>query len=83
MARYNSSVRILAISGCLRAASSNSVLLLAAARMASPKMQVETYKGLGELPPFNPDLDRDGDEPPPAVAALRAQISAADVIRPC
>ncbi len=32
---------------------------------------------LGELPHFNPDLDGEGLEAPPAVAALRAQVSEA------
>lgn len=71
-------MRILAISGSLRAESSNTALLRAAARIASPGTQVVVYDGLAALPPFNPDLDRDGDEPAPAVAALRAEISAAD-----
>jgi len=70
-------MRILAISGSLRTESSNTALLRAAARIASPGTQVVVYEGLAALPPFSPDLDRDGDAPAPAVAALRAEISAA------
>jgi chromate reductase, NAD(P)H dehydrogenase (quinone) len=71
-------MRILGISGSLRTGSSNTALLRAAASIASPGTLVVVYDGLGALPPFNPDLDRDGDEPAPAVAALRSEISAAD-----
>jgi NAD(P)H-dependent FMN reductase len=38
------------------------------------------YDAVGALPHFNPDLDREGDTPPPEVAALRAQLIAADAI---
>jgi chromate reductase len=71
-------VRILAITGSLRAASSNTALLEAAAALVPPGMEIVFFKGLGDLPHFNPDLDGEGHEPPPAVAALRAQISAAE-----
>lgn len=71
-------MNILAISGSLRAASSNTALLQAAARLAPPGMRIEILCGLGELPHFNPDLDAEGQPGPPAVADLRARISAAD-----
>jgi len=70
-------MNILAISGSLRAESSNTALLRAAARIASPGAHIVVYERLGALPPFNPDLDREGDEPMPAVATLRQEISAA------
>ncbi len=73
--RSTSTLRILAISGSLRAASSNTALLLAAARLAPDGAEITLYRGLGELPPFNPDRDDDSD---PAVADLRAQLRAAD-----
>lgn len=69
-------LHILAISGSLRAASSNTALLQAAARLAPEGVTLALYRGLGELPPFNPDDD--GDAPHPAVADLRAQLVAAD-----
>ncbi len=35
---------------------------------------------VGRLPPFNPDLDQDGRVPPPAVAAWREALRAADAV---
>jgi NAD(P)H-dependent FMN reductase len=71
-------MRILAISGSLRADSSNAALLRAAAALAPPGMEIVLYAGLGDLPHFNPDLDGEGQAPPPAVAALRSKVSASD-----
>ncbi|MGZ6143701.1 MAG: NADPH-dependent FMN reductase, partial [Myxococcales bacterium] len=71
-------MRILALSGSLRAGSSNTALLQAAARLAPPGMQIDLFTGLDDLPHFNPDLDGEGQPPPPAVARLRASASAAD-----
>jgi NAD(P)H-dependent FMN reductase len=76
-------MRILALSGSLRAGSSNTALLLAGARLAAPEVQIVLFSRLGELPHFNPDLDGEGDAPPPAVAALRAEVSAADGVIIC
>jgi NAD(P)H-dependent FMN reductase len=69
-------MRILTISGSLRAASSNGALLDVAARLAPPGMELVRYGGLAALPHFNPDLDI--DPPPPAVAALRAEFARAE-----
>lgn len=71
-------VRILAISGSLRAASSNGALLDAAARLAPEGARVERFAGVGDLPHFNPDLD--GEAPPPAVAAWRGALRSCDAI---
>jgi NAD(P)H-dependent FMN reductase len=68
-------MNILAISGSLRAASLNSTLLRAAARLAPEDMRVELYAGLGQLPLFNPDLEASD---PPAVAELRTALLDAD-----
>jgi chromate reductase, NAD(P)H dehydrogenase (quinone) len=68
--------RLLAVSGSLRVASLNTALLEAAARLAPPGLTVAHYRGLDELPHFNPDLDV--EVPPAAVAWLRAQIKSAD-----
>src|SRR5438874_5342419 len=70
--------RILAISGSLRAGSSNTALLQSAARLAHAGMEIAVFTGLGDLPHFNPDLDGEGDEAPLAVASLRELVSAAD-----
>ena len=68
-------ILILAISGSLRAASSNTTLLRAAARLAPGHVTMTLYERLTELPHFNPDRD---DVPDPAVTSLRAQLQAAD-----
>jgi chromate reductase len=70
-------MRILAISGSLRRASSNTALLRAAAALAPEGIEVVWYSGLGDLPHFNPDVEE--VEPlPPSVADLRAQVREAD-----
>lgn len=50
-------VTLLAISGSLRSASSNTLLLEAAAREAPQGIVFELYQSLSELPYFSPDLD--------------------------
>ena len=74
-------MRLLAISGSLRAVSSNTAALLAAARLAPAGVEVVLYGGLGALPLFNPDLDTDA--PLPAVAALRREIDRCDGVLIC
>ena len=69
------STRLLAISGSLRAASTNTALLRAAIAAAPEGMEIEIYAGLGQLPAFNPDLD---GAAVPAVHAFRAKVLAAD-----
>ncbi|HEY8707260.1 MAG TPA: NADPH-dependent FMN reductase [Burkholderiaceae bacterium] len=70
-------MKILAISGSLRAASINSALLRAAARLAPPEMDVTLLPGIGDLPLFNPDLEL---QFPPQVVALRCAVAAADAL---
>jgi len=65
-------MRIVAISGSLRAHSSNAALLRAAAAVAPAGVELDLYEELGTLPLFNPDLDEEGMTPPASVAALRA-----------
>ena len=65
-------MRVLAISGSLRSASSNTAALQAAAILAPGGTQIILYRGLGNLPHFNPDLDT--DDPPEAVRALRQEV---------
>ena len=74
--RTMSALKIVGISGSLRAQSSNAALLRAAARFAP----VTIYEGLGTLPPFNPDLDEEGLMPPPEVAELRRLLIEADAV---
>jgi NAD(P)H-dependent FMN reductase/GNAT superfamily N-acetyltransferase len=69
---------VLAISGSLRSASSNSALVQAAVQLAPPGMEVAVYGELDRLPPFNPDLDT--DQPPAPVAGFRAALQASDAV---
>lgn len=77
------SFNILAISGSLRALSSNTEVLRAASIVAPPSVTVKLYDGLAELPHFNPDLDAEGALVPEAVQRLRAEIGAADGLLIC
>ena len=65
-------VQILAISGSLRADSTNTALLNAASALVPQSVQLTVYDGLGNLPHFNPDLDN--QPPPTAVAQFRSQL---------
>src|SRR5258708_4921135 len=71
-------MKILAISGSLRASSSNTAVLRAAAHLAPAGVDIALFEGIADLPFFNPDLD--GDRLPVPVAAFRALIGAADGI---
>ena len=76
-------IHTLAISGSLRAASSNTAVLQALAALAPADVAIAMYDQLANLPYFNPDLDREGDTPPASVAELRAQVGRADGIVIC
>jgi chromate reductase, NAD(P)H dehydrogenase (quinone) len=67
--------RLLAISGSLRATSSNTAILQAAGLLALPGVVIEHYHDLGRLPHFNPDLE---ERPPPEVVELRERVGRAD-----
>jgi chromate reductase len=68
-------VKLLALSGSLRAASTNTATLEALSALAPPGVEIPLYRDLGALPLFNPDDDEQA--PPPAVAALRALVGSA------
>ncbi|MFC3109083.1 NADPH-dependent FMN reductase [Undibacterium arcticum] len=70
-------ISILALSGSLRAASYNTRLLHAVARLAPAGVDIAVYQGLGALPLFNPDLAL---TELPAVVALQQAVAAADGI---
>ncbi|UVK56129.1 NAD(P)H-dependent oxidoreductase [Mesorhizobium sp. AR02] len=69
-------LNILAISGSLRAASTNSALVAALARNAPPGCRVTVYDGLGRLPIFNPDDE--GERTPDEAADLIDAVTSAD-----
>jgi NAD(P)H-dependent FMN reductase len=56
----------------------NTALVQAAARLAPIGTCVSIYGGLGELPPFNPDLD--GIGVPASVFRFRAALEACDAV---
>jgi chromate reductase len=66
---------ILALSGSLQAASSNSALIRAAAKVLPPGVTLEVWPSLGDLPHFNPDLD--GETAPAVIQAFRTRLVAA------
>jgi chromate reductase, NAD(P)H dehydrogenase (quinone) len=67
-------MEILAISGSLRANSSNTTLLRAAAGLAPEGVQIHLYDSIGNLPHFNADLEKDM---PPVVKDFRSLIQSA------
>lgn len=75
------SVRVLALSGSLRKASSNSALVSAAVRVAPVGIDVSVYCELAEVPPFNPDQDT--GTAPIGVVKLRAALESCDAILIC
>jgi chromate reductase len=70
-------LKVLAISGSLRAKSSNGTVLDALALVAPPDVEIIRYAGLALLPPFNPDFDV---TPPALPAALRQTVGAIDAL---
>jgi len=71
-------MRILAVSGSLRADSHNTSLLRAAAEAAPEGVEVELWSGIGDLPIYDQDLE--GTDLPDAVHRLREDWAAADAI---
>jgi chromate reductase len=74
--KNGAALQVLAISGSLRASSSNTALLLAAAALAPQGVEVTLYDGLGDLPRFDPDLD--GEAVSRAVSDWRRRLRASD-----
>ena len=74
-------MRIQAISGSLRASSTNTTLVRAIMQLAPENMEIILYEGLADLPHFSPDLD--GDEPPVAVHTLRKSLQGSDGVLIC
>lgn len=66
---------VLAISGSLRAASTNTAMLRMAQSCVPDGVHLHLYEELAQLPPFNPDLE---ENEPPAVQHLRTAIGRAD-----
>lgn len=71
-------MRILTISGSLRAASHNTALLRAAAEVAPAGVEVVPYEGLDRLPHYNEDHDT--EDPHGEVQRLREAVASADLV---
>ncbi|THD10581.1 NADPH-dependent FMN reductase [Metallibacterium scheffleri] len=70
-------MRVLALSGSLRAASIHSALLRAAVRLAPAGMELRPWSGIGDPTLFNPDHE---PHEPERVAALHAEVAVADAL---
>ncbi|MEO7175788.1 MAG: NADPH-dependent FMN reductase [Saprospiraceae bacterium] len=74
-------IRIVAISGSTRRASSNLNLIKAIAEQASETFAVNIFEGLSDLPHFNPDLDNENVDP--QITEFRKLLSEADGVLIC
>jgi chromate reductase, NAD(P)H dehydrogenase (quinone) len=73
--------KILAISGSLRARSTNLTIIENIAELFAGRMTVTIYRGLADLPHFNPDLE--AAAPVAEVEDFRRQVRAADGVLIC
>ena len=71
-------MRILGISGSIRAGSFNTSLLRAAASLAPTGTVIEIFHGVGDLPLYNDDVRVAGY--PPEVARMREAVRSADAL---
>lgn len=74
-------MRLLALSGSLRADSLNARVLREAVRLAPEGLAFDLWSGLDSLPHFSPD--RDAEPLPAAVSEVRGRIRAADGLLVC
>lgn len=74
-------MKILAISGSLRASSSNAAILRAVIELARDRVNISIYDGLGDLPHFNPEID--GDNVLAAVKDWRTRLQESDGVLFC
>lgn len=75
--RFFMSFNVIALSGSLRQASTNTMALRAAQQLAPEGMRIE-IADLSAIPLYNGDVHAQGE--PSAVSALKAQIRAADAV---
>jgi chromate reductase, NAD(P)H dehydrogenase (quinone) len=79
----SSSVRILLVVGSSREGSTNAAVLRTAAAVAPAGVETVTFLGIGALPLFNPDDDREGVPVDPRVAEMRRAVAASDAVLFC
>ncbi|MFZ2100568.1 MAG: NADPH-dependent FMN reductase, partial [Oricola sp.] len=70
-------MKLLGLSGSLRAASTNTAFLNALAALAPDGFSIEVFDGLGALPLFSPDLE---ENTPESVLRLAARVEGCDGI---
>lgn len=70
-------MRFLALSGSLRAVSTNTALLQGFAEHAPEGLEIEAFDGMGDLPLFSPDLEADT---PDSVLRLAGKVAECDGI---
>ncbi|GEM47019.1 NADPH-dependent FMN reductase [Deinococcus cellulosilyticus] len=76
-------LNILAVSGSLRKASSNSLLVQAIQHLAPAGVAIEVWDDLDALPHFNPDLDVEDAPRIEAVQSWREKVKSADGVVLC
>jgi NAD(P)H-dependent FMN reductase len=76
-------ISLLLISGSARDGSTNVAALRTAAAVAGDDVDAVLFGGIGELPLFNPDDDREGVPIDPRAAAMRSAVAAADALLLC
>ena len=74
----DASLIVCAIAGSLRKASYNRALLRVAQELAPPDMEIRIFDRVGEIPPYNEDVEKQGDPEP--VQALKRAIAEADAL---
>lgn len=74
-------MHILAISGSLRAGSTNTALLRATAELATDIVRITLYDGLDDIPPFSPERDKENTSA--SVNNLRQLLREADAALFC
>lgn len=74
--QYSYWMKLLAISGSTRAASTNTALLTALQHIAPPDLEIEVFHQIGELPVFSPDLE--GDLTPECVREFFQKVQEAE-----
>ena len=77
----NTNIKIIGISGSLKASSSNSALTRSLGNLMPENAEYIIYNGLGSLPHFSPDID--GDKSPIAVTEFRRLLKSAHGVVIC
>jgi chromate reductase len=72
------SIKVIGIPGSLREGSFNRGLLRAAIELAPAGMEIQMFTRLGDIPPYNADVDDKGNPEP--VQALKTAIREADAM---